>query len=95
MKLEMMQFLLVLVSALHLYEQKNQFLCLTPTVTIVKVFTFQMVLLEFRSIKALNLFIMKYYGKNYDSTFTLQYDIQYVKVKISETAAQNVLGSLK
>ena len=32
----------------------------------------QSVLLEFRSITALNLFIMKYYKKNCDSTSTLQ-----------------------
>ena len=36
----------MLVSALHLYthtQKKNQFLCLTPTAGIVKVFIFQMV----------------------------------------------------
>ena len=54
----------------------------------------QLVLLEFCSIKASKLFIMKY-EKNYDSTSTLQYHIQYIKVKTSETAAQNVLDSLK
>ena len=43
----------------------------------------------------MNLFIMKYYEKNYDGTSTLQYDIQYIKVGPSRTAAQNVLGSLK
>ena len=37
---------------------------------------------------------MKYYEKNYDSTSTLQYDIQYIKVK-TETADHNVLDSLK
>ena len=41
------------------------------------------------------MFIIKYYEKNYDSKSTLQYDIQYIKVKTSETAAQNVLDSLK
>ena len=55
----------------------------------------QSVLLEFRSIKAFNLFIMTYFEKNYDGTSTLQYDIQNIKVKTSETAAQNVLDSLK
>ena len=38
---------------------------------------------------------MKYYEKNYDSICNLQYDIQYKKVETSETAAQNVLDSLK
>ena len=38
---------------------------------------------------------MKYYEKNYDSICNLQYDIQYIKVETSETAAQNVLDSLK
>ena len=38
---------------------------------------------------------MKYYEKNYDSTSTLQYNIQYIKAKTIETAAQNGLDSLK
>ena len=50
---------------------------------------------EFHSIKELNLFIMKHYEKNYDSTSTLQNDIQYIKVKTSGPAAKNVLDSLK
>ena len=55
----------------------------------------QSVLLEFRSIKPLNLFIMKYYEKNYGSTSTLQYAFPYIKVKTSKTAPQNVLDSLQ
>ena len=55
----------------------------------------QSVLLEFRSITALNLFIMKYYEKNCDSTSTLQCDIRYIKLETSKTAAQNVLDSLE
>ena len=55
----------------------------------------QSVLLEFRSIKPLNLFIMKYYEKNYGSTSTLQYSFLYIKVKTSKTAPQNVLDSLQ
>ena len=41
MKLKMVQFLFVLVSALHLYGRKNPFLCLTATIVIVKASKFR------------------------------------------------------
>ena len=90
MKLEMVQFLLVLVSALHLYGQKKSILVFdshSRTSQGVRIANSQSVLLEFCSIKALNLFIMKYYEKIYESTSTLQYNIQYINVKTSEIAA--------
>ena len=55
----------------------------------------QSVLLEFRSVKVLNVFIIKYFEKNLANATSSQYDVQYMKIVASETSVQNILESLR
>ena len=55
----------------------------------------QSFLLEFRSVKVLNLFIINYFEKSSANAISSQYDVQYMKIVASETSMQNILESLK
>ena len=55
----------------------------------------QSVLLEFRSVKVLNLFILNYFGKRSAHAITSQYDVQHMKIIASENSVQNILESLR
>ena len=55
----------------------------------------QLFLLEFRSVKVLNLFIINYFEKSPANAISSQYDVQYMKIVASETSMQNILESLK
>ena len=52
----------------------------------------QSVLLELRSVDILNTFIIKYFWKIINSnSMSLQYQIQYIKVDISDKGIENIL----
>ena len=55
----------------------------------------QSFLLEFRSVKVLNLLIINYFEKSSANAISSQYDVQYMKIVASETSMQNILESLK
>ena len=55
----------------------------------------QLFLLEFRSVKVLNLFIINYFEKSPANAISSQYDVQYMKIVASKTSMQNILESLK
>ena len=59
------------------------------------IFSGQPVLLEFCSVKFLNLFIINYFEKNSVIAISSQYDVQYLKFVASETSVQNILESLR
>ena len=49
------------------------------------------VLLEFRSVKVLNLFIINYFEKNSANAISSQYDVHSMKTLASETSVLNIL----
>ena len=55
----------------------------------------QSVLLVFRSVKVLNLFIINYFEENSANAISSQYDVPYMKIVASETSVQNISESLK
>ena len=87
MTLVMVQHLLLLVSALHLYDLIHLLLYVIHHISNGK--------WAFRSVKVLNLFIINYFDKNSANAISFRCDIQHIKVISSESSEQNILVSLR
>ena len=94
---DMLQYLLVLVSALYSHGIKHLFLYLIHLVVIemVTIFPWPISSLRVSFSKSPKSTHYKLFEKNLANAISSQYDVQYMKTVASETGLQNILESLR